>query len=195
MQTTERRGGTEQAVGELELPHVVLEITRGRAKHKRRDVRAAAFLIGTAPDCDLVLGDPRFDALYGYLFVQPGRVAIRHLGQGPPLCVGGRTVTWASLADADHLQMGPYEFQVRIQWPQAQADAEPAGGRREETGPAPIDCDAAGERLLRDVEGFSAVPRLTLFTGDGQCEIEDHAPRTMAVARAAWGQFQKKASS
>ena len=42
------------------LPTVELEIMRGQARRRVRRVAAPIFLIGTANDCDLVLGDPRF---------------------------------------------------------------------------------------------------------------------------------------
>lgn len=194
MQGTERRGGNDGAGHEFELPRIVLEITRGRAKHKCREIRSRAFLIGTAPDCDLVLGDSRFDAVHSYVFVSPSSVTIRQLGWGPQLCIDGQPTAWASLADRDRLEMGPYAFQVRIEWPQANRDASRAVGPASETLPVPIDPDRAIERLLRKVEQHSAGPQLSLFVGD---DDEAHEPLSRKAQRdggGAWRQAQKRVS-
>jgi Inner membrane component of T3SS, cytoplasmic domain len=193
MHRTEKREGTYRAVSELELPKIVLEITRGNARQKTRQVRGTVFVIGTAPDCDLVLGDPRFEAVHSYVFIRPDRVTIRQLGLGPRLQIGGRAVSWASLVDLDLLQMGPYEFQVRIEWPQASADAPRVGRRNSEILQIPIDGDPATQRLLDDVERHLPAPRLSLFVGDGQYESQP-PPRHGAGDRGVWRQGQKKVS-
>jgi pSer/pThr/pTyr-binding forkhead associated (FHA) protein len=148
------------------LPQVALEITRGRAKHKRRDVRSQAFLIGSAPDNDLVLGDPRFDELHSYVYLTPRKVTIRRLGGSPPLCVGGQAVSVATLADSDRVQMGPYEFQVRIDWRDAQrrerVPAQAVAGHTQVS----VENDPALERLLCDIERFSAAAPVRLFVGE-----------------------------
>ncbi len=148
------------------LPKVILEITRGRARHKRRDVRSAAFLIGSAADCDLVLGDPRFDELHSYLYLSEQRVTIRHLGSGPPLCVSDRTVAATTLEDADRVQLGPYEFQVSIDWPRCEQVRQPAPRRLLGQMDDSLENDRALERLLRDIERQSA-PAVRLFVGEG----------------------------
>ena len=97
------------------LPHVTLEIVRGQAREKVRHVTTPAFLIGSAPDCDLVLGDPRFPQVYAYLIVHTGGVLVRHLGFEPDLKVNGQEVSRVALCDGDRLRLGPYEFIVGIQ--------------------------------------------------------------------------------
>jgi hypothetical protein len=95
-------------------PRVALEITRGRVRHRIRAVRGRVFLIGTACDCDLVLGDLTFPDAYAYLFVQGTTVSIRRLGTGPELAVSGERVETAELYDGDRLEFGPFELRVRI---------------------------------------------------------------------------------
>src|SRR5262245_37404270 len=68
-------------------PRVALEITRGRVQQRIRPVRGRVFLIGTANDCDLVLGDLTFPDVYAYVFILDAKVAIRRLGAGPDLVV------------------------------------------------------------------------------------------------------------
>ncbi len=174
------------------LPNVALEITRGRARHRRRDVRSAAYLIGSAPDCDLVLGDARFDELHSYLFLSERTVTIRRLGSGPLLSVGDQNVSATTLDDADRVQLGPYEFQVSIRWPQGLArERTPRGvlGQMNDS----LDNDRALERLLRDIERASAAPSVRLFVGEqgtGEKKSAAVPPVPSQIARA----FSRKAN-
>ena len=93
---------------------VALEITRGQARQRIRPVRERVFLIGTASDCDLVLGDLSFPEAYAYLFVAEGRVTIRRLGSGPELSVGGENVETAELFHGDVVRFGPFELRLSI---------------------------------------------------------------------------------
>lgn len=156
------------------LPQVTLEITRGRAQHKFRAVHKSVFLIGTAADCDLVLADPRFDAVHSYVYRTAERVTIRHLGTGPELKVNGRIVTSATLEAGAVVQMGSYEFHTRIVWPQGLAAPV------EQSQVLSVRHESAIERLMSDVEQ-QAPPRLCLYVGESEEEPQDRAAR---VARA-----------
>jgi pSer/pThr/pTyr-binding forkhead associated (FHA) protein len=191
MHGIDARGGTDCHAAPAVLPKVALEITRGRARHLRREVRTRAFLIGTTPDCDLVLADPRFDGVHSYLFVEGSRVTIRHLGLGPALAVGGRPVASASLADADRVQMATYEFRVLIEWPQT-ATGEPASPVGQTLRPL-VECDQATERLLADVEAFTAGPQLSLYLGDGEtADGEAETQTDPAPPQAVWRTSQRQ---
>src|SRR4051812_17259594 len=96
---------------------VALEITRGRVQQRIRPVRGRVFLIGTASDCDLVLGDFAFPEAYAYLFVQNSTIAIRWLGSGPELMVAGEVVESAELQNSDRITFGPFEMRVVIEDP------------------------------------------------------------------------------
>jgi len=122
--------GPPQPYGRAGLPKVQLEIVRGRARHRIRPVRVPVFLIGSAGDCDLVLGDPEFPEVHTYLFLNAGSVSARHLGAGAPLLVDGRIVKSAALHDGDVLSSGPYEFRIRIDFPRP----EGSGDRRIDSG-------------------------------------------------------------
>jgi type III secretion system (T3SS) inner membrane Yop/YscD-like protein len=95
-------------------PRVALAITRGRVVQRLRPVLGRVFLIGTANDCDLVLGDLTFPEAYAYLFVQGTKVTIRWLGTGPELVVCGERVETAELLDGDRVAFGPFELRVSI---------------------------------------------------------------------------------
>lgn len=84
---------------------------------RQRPVTTPVYLIGTADDCDLVLGDPQFPQLHTYLFVTRDGVTARFLGDGPALSVGGRSVETVALKDRDHLVAGSYDFVIRIKYP------------------------------------------------------------------------------
>lgn len=92
-----------------------LEITRGRAKFKLRRVVGRVYLIGTASDSDLVLGDPQFPEAFAYLIRGSFGVHLGWLGLGPELTVNGQPIETArTLCHQDRLRMGPYEFRVHL---------------------------------------------------------------------------------
>jgi hypothetical protein len=105
------------AQGSLPSGAVWLEITRGRVRQPIRRVQGPVFLIGTAPDCDLVLGDAGFPEAYAYLLVQNETVTVRRVGDGPELLVNGEAVETVELATGDRLVLGPFELTVQIQFP------------------------------------------------------------------------------
>ena len=98
-----------------QLPEVGLEILRGKAARRIREVNPPVFLIGAAEDCDLVLGDLRFPEAYAYLYVTIRGVSVRFLGAGPELYVNGELTEAALLVDGDILELGAYQFQLHIQ--------------------------------------------------------------------------------
>ena len=98
------------------LPVVELEIAQGEARSLTRQVQGPVYLIGTAADCDLVLGDLQFPEVFAYLFLTERGVSLRRLGAGPVLTVNGRLTQSTPLLDGDVLSMGRYQFCLRIQW-------------------------------------------------------------------------------
>ena len=115
------------------LPRVELEILRGRAKQKIRRIDVPVFLIGSARDCDLVLADADFPEVHTYVYVNQGGVSVRRLGDGPELAVDGREVQSSPLTDGQTLQIGKYEFAVRIDAPHPQLPKK-SGGQVAQTG-------------------------------------------------------------
>ncbi len=93
---------------------VWLEITRGRVRQRLRAVRGPAFLIGTAGDCDLVLGDDTFPDAYAYLLVQDENISIRRVGDGPELLVNGETIEAGDLFHGDQVAFGPFTLRMVI---------------------------------------------------------------------------------
>ncbi len=89
---------------------LMLEIVRGRAKQRLRKVRAPVFLIGSASDCDLVLGDDQFPDAYAYIFQRSDGVSVRYLGTGPALEVDGLPRENAQLVIGSRITAGPFEF-------------------------------------------------------------------------------------
>lgn len=97
------------------LPKVQLEIVCGQARHKVRPIEVPVFLIGTADDCDMVLGDPRFPEAHMYLLPTEEGVSLRWLGVGPEVTVGGRPVDTTLLQHDDCIRTAQYEFRIHIQ--------------------------------------------------------------------------------
>lgn len=97
------------------FPEVFLEIVRGQARRKRRPVTTPAFLIGSAADCDLVLGAAEFPKCHVYLRVGEWGVKLRHMGFYPAVAINGKTVSsQVLLANGDRIATGPYVFEVCI---------------------------------------------------------------------------------
>lgn len=105
------------------LPKVRLEICRGRARNMLREIEVPVYLIGTAPDSDLVLGDPCFPEAHAYIYINEQSVSMRRLGSGPEISVDGHTIQSAQLVDGDVIRTGSYEFRIHIDWP-AQRDSD-----------------------------------------------------------------------
>lgn len=112
-----------------QLPQVELEILRGQARHRVRKVDVPVFLIGTADDCDLVLGDPQFPEVHSYLFLSADGIWVRHLGAEPAVTVEGRLVKSVQLCDGDHLRTGSYEFRVHFGSPLGHREGEGGASR------------------------------------------------------------------
>ncbi|MDX1945071.1 MAG: FHA domain-containing protein [Pirellulaceae bacterium] len=93
---------------------VRLEILRGRVRERFRQVPGKVCLIGSAADCDLVIGDSRFPEAYAYLLVSGTQVTIRRLGGGPPLAVCGEGVESSELFHGDVVSLGGFELRVLI---------------------------------------------------------------------------------
>ena len=178
------------------LPHVDLEIVRGRAKNRVRAVTVPAFLIGSARDCDLVLGDPRFPEVYAYLLLKPTGVFIRHLGFVPEMTLNGRMVTNSELADGDHICTGPYDFRVHI-WNDPDDDWIKEG-REALSVTEHIEMDEKGynevQELLRDIR-TTLRPDIRAMRLYAASDIYSHGVTTtpawraarMTAVRLAWG--------
>jgi hypothetical protein len=129
-------------------PHVALEIMRGRVQQRYRPVQGRVFLIGTARDCDLVLGDETFPEAYAYVLLQEDRVLIRRLGLGPDLYVGAEQVETAELWDGDQVAFGPFELRAIIPGQSASA----SGSQTDESLGSHNDLD--GEKALGLANGI-----------------------------------------
>lgn len=107
------------------LPQVELQITRGRARNSVRSITGLAFLIGAADDNDLVLADEQFPDSHSYLLRSPLGLMLCWLGEGPEITVDAEPVlSSAAVPDGARLRTGPYEFRLRVSWPQASQSSE-----------------------------------------------------------------------
>jgi pSer/pThr/pTyr-binding forkhead associated (FHA) protein len=148
-------------------PHVSLHIVRGQARERVRHVNTPAFLIGSASDCDLVIGDLQFPRVSAYLIVHSSGVFARHLGFEPEMIVNGRQATRVALHDGDRLQLGPYEFIVGIE--RRRTDPEhgrsslgslPVGALNRLARESDTDVVATVSRLIEDVrQALGLAPR------------------------------------
>lgn len=160
-------------------PRVELQILRGRTRFQLRPVAAPVYLIGSASDCDLVLGDPQFPEVYAYLRRTDKGATVRRLESGPELTVNGRPVKRRQLDDGDRIRTGPYEFLVHVR-PSPASAASPTDAATPEPLVGPLDpveehsAVLEGESLLRDLRATlrPTAPALRLFI-DPETEIRE----------------------
>ena len=134
------------------LPQVELEIIRGRARNRVRQMRGTTFLIGSGNECDLVLGDPQFEEVHGYLLLGTQGLVLRHLGFEPQLTVDGRPVRKTLLWNQARIRTGPFEFRVHIR--SAGADGEFSRGGWDVVDGAASAADLAAGAPLRVYRGL-----------------------------------------
>lgn len=91
-----------------------LVIERGDANQTVRPIQRPVYVIGTASDCDMVLGDPQFSDYHAYIYVRDEIITLRHLGAAPEVTVNGRVVRWGELKHMDRMRFGPYQLQLRL---------------------------------------------------------------------------------
>jgi predicted component of type VI protein secretion system len=96
---------------------VELLITVGRARQRIRRVTGPVFLIGSAMDCDLILGDALVPSVHSYILVTAQGVRLRHLGAAPEIRINGQPLEVVRLEDLDQIDIGQFSFEVRIYGP------------------------------------------------------------------------------
>jgi hypothetical protein len=143
---------------------VALEITRGRVQQRLRPIAGKVFLIGTASDCDLVLGDLRFPEAYAYVFVSGSRVSIRRLGSGPELLVCGEPLESGELFHGDLVELGPFELRVVID------DAPRGDGRGDD------ETDSSADATGMDAELAGAVHEVRVLLMEIRRQMADEPP-------------------
>ena len=99
---------------QVNLLCVDLRILRGAARDRFRRVHSPAYMIGSAPDCDLVLEDLQYSKIYAYIFRTPTQAVIQRVGSGPPILLEGKPVSKSTLNSGDVIRTGPFEFEVWI---------------------------------------------------------------------------------
>jgi pSer/pThr/pTyr-binding forkhead associated (FHA) protein len=100
-----------------EVPFVELLVTAGRARQRIRRVTGPVFLIGSSMDCDLILGDALVPSVHCYIVITAQGVRLRHLGADPGIRVNGQPRNVVQLEDRDQIDIGPFSFMVRVNWP------------------------------------------------------------------------------
>lgn len=105
-----------------------LVIERGDARRAVRPIERPVYVIGTAADCDMVLGDPQFSDYHAYIYVRDGVVTLRHLGPAPEMTVNGREMKWGELKHMDRIRFGPYQLQLRLRPALESSGEQPPNG-------------------------------------------------------------------
>ena len=166
----------------LSLPvHLVLEVTRGRTRFRRRPVTHSRFLIGAGATCDLRMGGDRMPALHSIITVAGREFALEAIAAEPGLTVNGRLVQNALLHDGDMIGIGEVELLARLEAGHAPAAVDqPAGSTA-----APRDAD----RPLSDISAAELVDLIeqeehAIEDFDGRQQVGAHALLEAIMARA-----------
>lgn len=106
--------------------HLVLEVTRGSTRFRRRPVTHARFLIGSGNTCDLRMGGEGMPALHCIITTSGRDITLEAIAAEPPLTVNGRVVRSTLLHDGDIIGIGEVELLARLEAGHAPAGAEQA---------------------------------------------------------------------
>ena len=137
-------------VSEPVLPvHLVLEVTRGSTRFRRRPVTSARFLIGSGTTCDLRLGGDDMPALHSIITTSGREITLEAIAAAPALSVNGRQAQSALLRDGDLISVGQVELLARLEAGHAPAAIAPAAAG----GQPSIDA----ERPLADISAAELV--------------------------------------
>jgi Inner membrane component of T3SS, cytoplasmic domain len=118
----------------LSLPiHLVLEITRGRTRFRRRPVTSPRFLIGSGATCDLRLGGDAMPALHSIITISGNEISLEAIAAEPRLILNGRPVQSGQVHDGDLIGIGEVELLARLEAGQAPAGAAESAGTRTTT--------------------------------------------------------------
>ena len=106
---------------------VSLLIRRGQTASRVRPVNSEKFLIGSGTACDLQLGGDQLPALHSILHVDAADVWIEAIS-AQSLVVNHHAVESCLLRNGDRVEVGPFEFQMRIESPRSQIQSVSAAG-------------------------------------------------------------------
>lgn len=153
----------------LSLPvHLVLEVTRGRTRFRRRPVTSPRFLIGSGATCDLRLGGDAMPALHSIITICGGEISLEAIAAEPRLILNGRPVHTTHVHDGDIIGIGEVELIARLEAGQAPAGVAEAAGSRITTSEdnRPISDLSAAELVdlidqeLRQIDDFESRQRV-----------------------------------
>ncbi len=78
----------------------------------RWPLASGSFVIGRAPDCQILLDDPMVSRHHASMSIEDDAVVVRDLGSSNGVFVNGHKVVEARLAAGDELALGPLRFRV-----------------------------------------------------------------------------------
>ena len=157
----------------LSLPvHLVLEVTRGRTRFRRRPVNHPRFLIGAGSTCDLRLGGEGIPALHSIITVSGRDIHLEAISAEPALVVNGRQIQQTALSDGDLIVIGDVELLARLEAGHTPGEAQAAAASAphaeidrplsELTASELVELIEQEERQIEDAERRQHIGRLAL---------------------------------
>ncbi|MFN0053566.1 MAG: FHA domain-containing protein [Planctomycetales bacterium] len=115
----------------FEAARLVLEVTRGQTRFRRRPVTNPRFLIGSGATCDLRLGGEAMPALHSLITVTGQEVHLEAIAATPQLIVNGAPIQDILLQDGDVIEIGEVELLARLSAGRAPAQVQTAAQSQE----------------------------------------------------------------
>ena len=98
----------------LPEPNAVLEIISGVAQHPQRPISECVFLIGGAPQCDLIVGGDDVPPIHSCLVSVSEGIELKHSGEGQQPIVNGEPTSRCIIQDGDEFEIMGITFALRI---------------------------------------------------------------------------------
>lgn len=151
---------------------LVLEITRGRTRHRQRPVSGPRFLIGAGVTCDLRLGGDEVPALHSIVTIGDSGVHLEAISPVPPLLVNGRVVRETQLSDGDVIHIGEVELLAHL-----------SNGRSPTEVEVPVAATGTGTTADRAAVELSAAELIDRIEAEER-QVDDFEERLRTGARA-----------
>ncbi|MBS0264420.1 MAG: hypothetical protein JSS02_20965 [Planctomycetes bacterium] len=143
--------------------HLVLEVTRGHTRFRRRPVNSPRYLIGSGTSCNLRLGGDEIPALHSIITTNGRDITLEAIAAEPALIVNGVLVASTQLHDGDVIHLGQVELLARLEAGHSPAGVAPHADQTADTetersladlsAPELVDLIEAEEHEIEDFEG------------------------------------------
>ncbi|MSR58578.1 MAG: hypothetical protein EXS05_13145 [Planctomycetaceae bacterium] len=131
---------------------LVLEVTRGQTRFRRRPVTSRRFLIGASVTCDLRLGGEGMPALHSLVVIDGFKICLEAIAPLPALRVNGQTVRETQLHDGDVIGIGEVELLARVSPAKRPAQVQASETTNKPSAPVTVLSEFSALELIERIE-------------------------------------------